>query len=83
MALSCWLLTERRSVVAPQEVNPSLQPAAQILTSSPQPSGPQAHQEVQLPREMPPYIILKETAARGHGCTPIPLTATCCQIAWQ
>lgn len=66
----------------PQEVNPS-QPAAQIPMSSPQPSGPQVHQEVQLPREMPPYVLLKETAARGHACAPIPPTAACCQNTWQ
>lgn len=62
----------------PGEVNPSPQPAAQIPMSSPQPLGPQAHQEVQLPREMPLHIILKETAAQGHASQPFlpqPLVA--------
>lgn len=63
--LSAARSLESSAQLCPLEVNPSLQPAAQIPMSSPQPSGPQAHQKVQLPREMPPYIILKETAAQG------------------
>lgn len=69
---------ETLSCAPPGEVNPSPQPAAQIPMSSPQPLGPQAHQEVQLPREMPLHIILKETAAQGHASQPFlpqPLAA--------
>ena len=48
-----------------------------------QPLGPQAHQEVLLPRDKPPYITLQETVAQGHACTPTRPAAPCCQIAWQ
>lgn len=51
--------------LCPPEVNPSLQPAAQISMSSPQPWGPQEHQKVQLPTETPPYIILGVAAVTG------------------
>lgn len=69
-----WL--RKRAHLCPQEGDPPLQPAAQILTSFPQPSAPRVLGDVRVPGEMPPYIILKQPAPPDRAQLFLPLPAS-------